>query len=62
MFDSWNQWTWVAIAWLQLVVAYGGYLAYLDWRRRRLLRDERALRVLEDTQRVLDRTAPGGRP
>lgn len=37
MFDAWNQWTWVAVAWIELVLAYGGYLAYLAWRRRRLL-------------------------
>jgi hypothetical protein len=62
VFDAWNQWTWVAIAWLQLVVAYGGYLAYLDWRRRRLLREDRAQRALERTQGALDRTTVGGRP
>jgi len=36
VFDGWNAWTWVAAAWLQLLLAYGGYLAYLGWRRRRL--------------------------
>jgi hypothetical protein len=53
--DSWSQWTWVAIAWLELVVAYGGYLLYLGWRRRKLLSDDR-------TSRVLDRPAGGDRP
>lgn len=46
MFDGWTQWTWVTIAWLELVLAYGGYLAYLGWRRRRLLADDRARRSL----------------
>lgn len=46
MFDSWTQWTWVTIAWLELVLAFAGYLTYLNWRRRRLLRDERAQRLL----------------
>jgi hypothetical protein len=73
VFDSWNQWTWVTIAWLQLVVAYGGYLAYLGWRQRQLLRDDRAQRALQGVQRAPDgtRDAPddaqrvptaGGRP
>lgn len=35
MFESWNEWTWVAVAWLELVLTYGGYLAYLRWRARR---------------------------
>jgi hypothetical protein len=52
VFDSWNQWTWVTVAWLQLVVAYGGYLAYLAWRRRQLLRDESAHRTLDRVQRA----------
>jgi hypothetical protein len=43
VFDGWSAWTWVAIAWLQLLLAYGGYLAYLGWRRRRVL--ERATDV-----------------
>ena len=47
MFDDWSHWTWVAVAWLEVVLAYGGYLTYLGWRRRRLLRDERARDVLE---------------
>lgn len=29
-----SHWTWVAIAWLEVLVAYGGYLAYLGWRER----------------------------
>ncbi len=36
MFDNWSDWTWIAVAWLQVVIAYGGYLAYLAWRARRL--------------------------
>jgi hypothetical protein len=52
VFDSWSQWTWVTIAWLQLVFAYGGYLAYLGWRRRQLLRDDRASRALDGAQRA----------
>jgi hypothetical protein len=52
VFDSWNQWTWVTVAWLQLVVAYGGYLAYLGWRGRQLLRNESAHRALDRVQRA----------
>ena len=33
-------WFWIAAAWLELALAYGGYLAYLGWRRRRLDREE----------------------
>jgi hypothetical protein len=69
VFDSWSQWTWVTIAWLQLVFAYGGYLAYLGWRRRQLLRDDRAHRALDGAQRAPEvapraprRTSNGGRP
>ena len=40
MFESWNAWTWVIVAWLQLVVAYGGYAGYLAWRARRATREE----------------------
>ena len=40
MFDGWSTWTWVAVAWLELVVAYGGYLIYLGWRERRARREE----------------------
>ena len=47
MFENWSHWTWVWVAWLEVVLAYGGYLAYLDWRRRRLLQDERARKGLE---------------
>ncbi len=47
MFDSMSQWTWVAIAWSQVLLAYGGYLVYLAWRRRRLLEDDRAQRLLQ---------------
>lgn len=47
MFENWSHWTWVTVAWLEVVVAYVGYLLYLRWRRRRLLRDERAHELLE---------------
>jgi len=47
VFDAWSQWTWVTVAWLELVLAYGGYLVYLGWRRRKLLADDRARRVIE---------------
>ena len=30
-----SSWGWVAIAWIELVLAYGGYLLYLRWRARR---------------------------
>jgi hypothetical protein len=46
VFDAWSQWTWVAVAWLELVLAYGGYLLYLGWRRRKLLSDDRSSRAL----------------
>jgi hypothetical protein len=47
VFDTMSQWTWVTIAWLQVVIAYGGYLAYLGWRRRQLENDDRAQRLLQ---------------
>lgn len=37
MFESLTAWQWVAAAWLQLAVAYGGYLVYLAVRRRRVV-------------------------
>ncbi len=36
MFDNVPNWGWVAFAWLELVIAYGGYMYYLNWRKRRL--------------------------
>lgn len=48
MFEGWGHWAWVTIAWLQVVAAYVGYLLYLGWRRRRLLDDDRAQRLLQD--------------
>ncbi|HEX7005257.1 MAG TPA: hypothetical protein VF168_13820 [Trueperaceae bacterium] len=36
MFDDLNEWTWIAVAWLELVIAYGGYLLYLRSRSKRL--------------------------
>jgi len=53
VFEGWSHWTWVAIAWGEVVLAYGGYLAYLGWRKRQLLRDH-------DAQRLLTRDARGG--
>ena len=53
MFDAWSQWTWVAVAWSQVVIDYGLYLAYLGRRRRLLLEDDSAQRLLqEETARV----------
>ena len=46
-FSSWTPWTWVWIAWGQLIVAYLGYAYYLNWRRDKLLSDDAARRVLE---------------
>lgn len=39
MFDAWGPWAWVAAAWLELVLAYGGYLVYLRARAARLERE-----------------------
>lgn len=51
MFETWTHWTWVSVAWIELVLAFAGYLAYLGWRRRRLQRDERAHHLLaRDTE------------
>jgi hypothetical protein len=47
VFENWSHWTWVGVAWVELLLAYGGYLAYLGWRRRRLVADERAHDVLD---------------
>jgi hypothetical protein len=47
VFEGWSHWTWVSIAWAQVVLAYGGYLAYLGWRKRRLLTDEDARRIID---------------
>lgn len=40
MFNSLTQWQWVAIAWLELVVAYGAYLYYLHRRAKNARKDE----------------------
>jgi hypothetical protein len=53
VFEGWSHWTWVGIAWAQVVVAYVGYLVYLGWRRQQLLRDQ-------DARRVIERPAAGG--
>ncbi len=34
MSGSLSPWAWVAIAWLEVLVAYGAYLVYLNWRER----------------------------
>jgi hypothetical protein len=36
MFNAISHWGWVAFAWLELAIAYGGYLLYLNWRAKRL--------------------------
>lgn len=38
MFDvtTWGHWHWVALAWAQLFVTYGGYGLYLRRRRKKL--------------------------
>jgi hypothetical protein len=48
VFDAFTHWTWVTIAWVEVVLAYLGYLTYVSWRRRRLLEDDRAQRLLQD--------------
>lgn len=47
MFDGWGHWTWVTIAWAEVVLVYAGYLAYLGWRKRQLLQDENARALIE---------------
>lgn len=37
MFDNFGPWTWITIAWAQLLIAYGGYLLYLRRLERRIL-------------------------
>jgi len=46
VFEGWSHWVWVTIAWSQVVLAYAGYLAYLGWRKRRLLADADAVRII----------------
>ena len=29
LFNSWGPWAWVALAWAQLFITYGGYQLYL---------------------------------
>ena len=36
MFDELSPWTWVAAAWAQLAIAYGGYFWYLRGRAERV--------------------------
>ncbi len=55
MFEGWSHWTWVSIAWAEVLIAYGGYLAYLGWRRRQLLREQNEL-----TARARPVSGPGG--
>jgi hypothetical protein len=54
VFEGWSHWTWVSIAWAQVVLAYGGYLAYLGWRKRRLLADADARRIITEPPREGD--------
>jgi hypothetical protein len=61
VFDSWSHWTWVTIAWLQVLLAYAGYLVYLQRRRRRLLEDDRAHRLLAQRPQV-SAAPPEARP
>lgn len=35
MFDNLSNWTWVALAYGEVILAYAGYLVYLGWRERR---------------------------
>jgi len=43
MFENWTQWNWVALAWGQLILAYVGYLVYLNRREAYLRRELRDL-------------------
>lgn len=43
MFENWTQWHWVALAWGQLILAYIGYLVYLNRREAYLRRELRDL-------------------
>ncbi len=55
MFENWTQWHWVAFAWGQLILAYTGYLVYLNRREtylRRELRDELGPPHTTDTPRT----------
>ena len=54
MFEGWNHWTWVGIAWAEVVLVYVGYLVYLGWRKRQLLEDA-------DARSLIERDAAGGR-
>jgi hypothetical protein len=62
VFDSWGHWTWVTIAWLQVVAAYVGYVIYLRWRRTRLLEDDRAQRLLQAQAVTKGRASAGDGP
>jgi hypothetical protein len=35
-----SDWTWVWLAWSQLVIAYGAYLVYLSWRANKVKDEE----------------------
>lgn len=41
MFDNISQWGWVAFAWIEVILAYIGYLMYLNWRAKKLKDKER---------------------
>jgi hypothetical protein len=36
MFEAWGPWAWVAFAWAQLFITYGGYGFYLRRRLKKL--------------------------
>ena len=40
MFNNLSPWGWVALAWVEVLLAYGGYLYYLAWRERRAREDK----------------------
>lgn len=46
MFETWSAWTWVWLAWGELLLGYLAYGAYLHWRRRQL-RERAARRAAE---------------
>lgn len=58
MFENLSSAQWVALAWLQLAVAYGGYLAYLAGRRRQL---ERRAEAMDGTTGAPGDAPDGGR-
>ncbi|MEM7735718.1 MAG: hypothetical protein AAF267_07990 [Deinococcota bacterium] len=49
VFPGWTAWHWVAFAWVQLIGAYVGYIAYLQWRLRKLEKQQHTLTELDHT-------------